>query len=73
MQAVRTLVKGVLVTLTFSLTFSLTPAIADPALDLAELEASLNGEQQIPVDEVPPEDRAEICPEIIVNDGDVED
>lgn len=69
MRAVRTLFKGVLVTLTFSL----TPAIADPALDLAELEASLNGEQQIPVDEVPPEDRAEICPEIIVNDGDVED
>lgn len=69
MQAIKTLSKGVVLTLTLSL----APAFADPALDLAQLEASLSAEQQIPVNEVPPEDRAEICPEIIVKDGDIED
>lgn len=69
MQAMQTLTKSCLL----ALTLSLTPASADPALELAELEASMNAEQQLPVNEVPPEDRAEICPEIIVNGGDVED
>ena len=69
MQAMQTLTKSCLL----ALTLSLTPAMADPALELAELEASMNAEQQLPVSEVPPEDRAEICPEIIVNDGEVDD